>query len=96
MDPETVQVGESFGESGMCIPGALVFRCDVSDPIKRASDLEALKDRVISSLRQGDNAYVHYVAGIKRAPIVAAILSAMLMGIKLDEAKDIINQSRKL
>ena len=46
MEPEAVQIGELFRESGVRIPGAFVFRCDVSNPVTRVSDLEALSDQL--------------------------------------------------
>ena len=96
MDPEVVHIGEALTEAGIRIPGAQVFRCDVSNPTNMRSDLEAFKHIVIESLRQGNNVYVHCVAGIRRAPIIAAGISAMAMGIRLKDAKDIINQSRNV
>ena len=47
-------------------------------------------------LEQGDNAYVHCVSGISRAPMAAAVMSSMLMGIDFEDAKDIINQTRNV
>jgi len=91
MEPETVIVDER--EAGRRIPGAFVFRCDVSNPVTRTSDFESLQEFVITSLRQGDNVYVHCVTGVRRAVIVAALLSAILMDIDLEAAMDIINQS---
>jgi rhodanese-related sulfurtransferase len=92
MEPESVIIDER--EAGRRIPGAFVFRCDVSNPVTRTSDFEALQEFVITSLRQEDNVYVHCVTGVRRAVIVAALLSAILMDIKLEAAMDIINQSR--
>ena len=92
MEPESVIIDER--EAGRRIPGAFVFRCDVSNPVARTSDFEALQEFAITSLRQGDNVYVHCVTGVRRAVIVAALLSAILMDITLEAAIDIINQSR--
>ena len=92
MEPESVIIDER--EAGRRIPGAFVFRCDVSNPVARTSDFEALQEFTITSLRQGDNVYVHCVTGVRRAVIVAALLSAILMDITLEAAIDIINQSR--
>ena len=55
-----------------------------------------LKSCLVNSLRQGDNAYVHCISGITRAPTAAAVMSAMLMGISFAEAKDIIHQTRNV
>ena len=56
--------------------------------------MRALRSCLINSLRQGDNAYVHCVSGLSRAPMAAAVLCAMLMGIRFEEAQDIIDQTR--
>ena len=58
--------------------------------------MRALKSCLVNSLRQGDNAYVHCVSGISGAPVAAAVLSSLLMGISLEEAKAIINQTRNV
>ena len=94
MEPEAIKIDEKA--SGMRIPGAFVFRCDVFNPVTRTPDFETLQEFVITSLRQGDNVYVHCVTGIRRSVIVAALLSAVLMGITLEAAMDIINQSRNV
>ena len=80
----------------MHIPGAILFRCEMSNPHARLQDMQMLRPCVVSSLRRGDDAYIHCVSGITRAPMAAAVLSAMLMGITLDEAKNIINQTRNV
>jgi len=84
---------EPHGEWGMFIPGTKAFRCEMSNPQTRSGDLRVLRSCVINSLRQGDNAYVHCVSGISEAPMTAALLSAMLMSINLDEAMSIIEQT---
>ena len=94
MEPEAVRIDER--ESGTRIPGAFVFHCDAFNPVTRTSDFEALQEFVITSMRQGDNVYVHCVAGVRRAVIVAAILSTISMDIMLETAMDIINQSRNV
>ena len=91
MEPEAIKIDER-GASGMRIPGAFVFRCDVFNPVTRTPDFETLQEFVITSLRQGDNVYVHCVTGIRRSVVVAALLSARLMSITLEAAMDIINQ----
>ena len=52
--------------------------------------------RVINSLRQGDNAYIHCVSGISRAPVAAAVLASSLMDISFERAKYIISQVRNV
>lgn len=49
-DPEEVEVIEG-GEAGMRIPGALVFRCEMSNPDTRSSDMRSLLSCLTNSLR---------------------------------------------
>jgi len=93
--PTHVQV-EPRGEWGMLIPGTRAFRCEMSNPEARLADMRALKACLVNSLRQGDNAYVHCVSGLSRAPMAAAVMGAMLMGISFEEAKGIIDQTRNV
>ena len=58
--------------------------------------MQALKSILVNSLRQGDNAYVHCVSGISRAPMAAAVMCSFLMGITFDQAKDLIGQTRNV
>ena len=94
-DPTEVTVAVNKGR-GMHIPGAVLFRCEISNPHARLVDMQILRPRVFDSLRNGHNVYIHCVSGITRAPMAAAVLCAMLMGITLEEAKHIISQSRNV
>ena len=87
---------EPGGEKGMLIPGTVVFRCEMSNQHSRLSDMRALKSCLVNSLRQGDNAYVHCVEGISQAPMAAAVMCSILMGLSSEKAKDIINQTRSV
>ena len=51
---------------------------------------------LFNSLRQGENAYVHCVSGISRAPVAAAVMSAVLMNISFNEARGIIDLVRNV
>jgi len=84
------------GGDGMIIPDTVQFRCEMSNPHARLADMRMLKSCLVNSLRQGDNAYVHCVSGISRAPMAAAVMSAMLMGITFEEAQGIIDQTRNV
>jgi hypothetical protein len=84
------------GEIGMLIPDTLLFRCEMSHSGHREGDIEALSACFVNSLRKGDNGYIHCVSGISRAPMAAAILCSMLMGISFDLARVIISQSRNI
>jgi len=94
-DPTDVQV-EMGGEAGMLIPDTVIFRCEMSNSHAQLADMRALKSCLLNSLRQGDNAYVHCVSGISRAPMAASVMGAILMGISFEKAKDIINQTRNV
>jgi len=87
--------GDSGGD-GMIIPDTVQFRCEMSNPHARLADMRMLKSCLVNSLRQGDNAYVHCISGISRAPMAAAVMSAILMGITFEEAKGIIDQTRNV
>ena len=80
----------------MFIPNTVSYRCEMSNPKARTTDMQALKSIVVNSLRQGDNAYVHCVSGISRAPMAAAVMCSILMGITFDQAKDLIGQTRNV
>ena len=94
-DPTEVQV-EPGGAKGAFIPGTCSFRCEMSNPYARLADMQALKSTLVNSLRQGDNAYVHGVSGISKAPMAAAVMSSMLMGINFKDAEYIINQTHNV
>ena len=93
--PDKVRL-EPDGEWGMFIPGTIDFRFDMANPQSRTADLQAMKSCLVDSLRQGDNAYVHSVSNISTAPIAAATLGAILMGISFWEAQNIIEQTCSL
>jgi hypothetical protein len=82
------------GAQGMWIPGTKSFRCEMSRAQSRSRDVRALMPCLFNSLRQGDNAYVHCISGVTRAPMAAALFSAKLMGVSFKEAQDIVNQTR--
>jgi hypothetical protein len=94
-DPPDVQV-QAVGESGMIIPGTVVFRCEMSNPNERLSEAQLARTHLVNSLRQGDNAFIHCISGISRAPLCAAVMSAILMGISLERAKNIVGQVRNV
>jgi len=93
--PTNVQT-EPGGEWGELIPWTRAFRFDIAEPCGRSRELRALRECVVNSLKQGDNAYVHCISGISEAPMAAALLSAMLMKISFEAAQGIINQVRNV
>ena len=58
--------------------------------------MRSLKLCLVNALRQGDNAYVYRISGVTRAPMAAAAMGAVLMGISFGEAEGIINQTRNV
>ena len=94
-DPTECQV-ETDGAEGMLIPDTVPFRCAMSNPSSRLHDMRMLKSCLVNSLRQGDNAYVHCIAGTTRAPIAASVMGAMLMGISFAESKSIVDKVRNV
>jgi len=93
--PTDVQV-EQGGEWGQWIPETVRFRFEMSNPQVRSRDFRKLRTCFINSLRQGDNAYVHCISGLSRAPMAATLLSARLMNISFTEALDNIRQTRNI
>ena len=81
---------------GMIIPDTRLLRCEMSREDHREHDMEAIIPLLADSLRQGNNAYIHCVSGISRAPLAAAILCAVFMNISFGRAKDIITQIRNI
>ena len=94
-DPTAVEV-EKDGEQGMHIPGTISYRCEMSNPHARLIDMRLLRSTLVNSLRQGDNAYVHCVSGISRAPMAAAVMCSLLMKISFKESQKIINSVRNV
>ena len=84
------------GEKGERIPDTMAFRCEMSNSRQRLTDMRLLKPRVVNSLRQGDNAYIHCVTGVSRAPVAAAVIASSLMDVSFGRAKYIINQARNV
>lgn len=71
--PSQIEIGRNLG-SGCMIPGTMAFRLELSRRDRQARDYHALCAQVISALRQGDNAYIHCMAGIHRGPVGGAII----------------------
>ena len=65
---------------GMCIPGSMQMTVEMSNDSRRVHDIRRVRQLLVSSLRQGDNAYVHCMTGLCRAPLAAAILGGILTG----------------
>ena len=94
--PTRVEVEEGEGEWGMFIPETAFYRCEMSNPERRSGDVRGLIPCLYNSLRQGDNAYVHCVSGLSRAPLAAALQGAVLMGTDFERAQSIVSQVRQV
>jgi hypothetical protein len=92
-EPTQVEVEQNSGQ-GIYIPESIAFRFEISNPHGRLGDMQSLRPCLVNSLRQGDNAYIHCISSMTRAPMAAAVLSAMLMRMTFEEAKGMINQTR--
>jgi hypothetical protein len=73
-DARTIKIDDSGWEHGCNIPGATRFKLEMSNPSTRLDDYRKLRARVVSALRQGDNAYVHCTAGVHSAAVAAALI----------------------
>ena len=70
---------EEGANRGVVIPNAELFKLEMSNHNARQRDIRRLRTTLVTSLRQGDNAYVHCVTGLARAPTAACILVSLLM-----------------
>ena len=77
--PTEVLVDDDEGGRGVIIPNAEFFKLEMSNPKMRQHDFRKLRTTVIIPFRQGNNAYVHCVTGLSRAPVAACILVSSLM-----------------
>ena len=66
--PHEVMISDKAGY-GCVIPGARVFKLEISHESKRIEDFRVLNHTVIPSIRMGDNAVVQCMGGRHRAPI---------------------------
>ena len=83
--PTEVWVDKRCDDSrGIFIPDAEYFRLEMSNPGSRQWDFRKLRTALLTSLRQGDNAYVHCMTGLCRAPLAASMLISLIMNEDLD------------
>ena len=88
--------GSKRRKTGQEIPGALVLRANVDCLEELFEDWKTVARECIYSLQQGDSTYVHCMAGIHRAGIVAAGLRAKIQGESLKEALAQIQKVRQI
>ena len=80
--------------SGLMIPGTRYFKFEMSNADQRPTDFRKLLPVVANSLLQGDNAYIHCMSGVHRAPLAAAVLAANLHDEALEDSMKRIESVR--
>lgn len=71
---------------GIRLRGAIYYQIIAGHERFREQDWMRIRQRVLSSIRAGDNAYVHCVSGLSRAPSVATLMVAHLMNMSVESA----------
>ena len=95
--PTEVWVDGSYANSkGLYIPDAEYFKLEMSNYSARQKDFRKLRTTVLTSLRQGDNAYVHCMTGLARAPMAASLLVSLLMDEDIDAAMHRVDSLRNV
>ena len=95
--PTEVWVDKRCDDSrGIFIPDAEYFRLEMSNPGSRQWDFRKLRTALLTSLRQGDNAYVHCMTGLCRAPLAASMLTSLIMNEDVDAAMKRVESLRNV
>ena len=95
--PTEVWVDDSnYDSRGMFIPDAEYFKLEMSNPGARQQDFRKLRTTLLTSLRQGDNAYVHCMTGLARAPLAASLLASLLMNEDVEAAMRRVDNLRNV
>ena len=74
------------------MPHVIVVNLNMDNP--GAAARNGVSELIVRSLRQGDNAFVHCMAGIHRAALAGCMLRALLHDETLDEAISTVKQVR--
>ena len=78
--PTDVRVDDADPDSqGMLLPDTEFHKLEMSNDGVRKQDLRMLRTNLLTSMRQGDNAYIHCMTGLCRAAIGGALLASVLM-----------------
>ena len=78
--PTEVMVDDADPESyGVLLPDTEYFKLEMSNAGVRKQDLRKLRTTLLTSMRQGDNAYIHCMTGLCRAAIGGALVGALVM-----------------
>ena len=75
-------------------PGARHHNITLSHPPSRGESWEGIRSSVFNTLAAGGSVYVHCMAGVHRAPNLAALLVAHVQGISFDDAGEHIRRLR--
>ena len=95
--PTEVMVDECDENSrGVVIENAEYFKLEMSNETTRQQDFRRLRTTLLTSLRQGDNAYIHCMTGLCRAPLAASICASLLMNEDVDHSMQRIENVRNV
>ena len=81
---------------GKQIPGALVLQLNMDKPKEAEKEWPDVIRTVYSSLHQGDNAYVHCMAGVHRAGLTGPMMRSSVHGETFDEALKQVGSVRQI
>ena len=70
---------DGWQEKGCNLPGSILVKIEASHPASVLADFKKHLPFILTSLETGDNVYVHCVSGLSRGPLVASLLSALLL-----------------
>ena len=79
---------------GVTMPNVILIMLNMDNAKAAAKEWPSVSKLVVKSLRQGDNAYVHCMAGVHRAGAAGAMLRAHLQDETLDEALAAVKRLR--
>ena len=81
---------------GVYMAGTEYYKFEMSHKSLRAPDFRKLRTALMTSLRQGDSAYIHCVSGLTRAPLGGGICASFLMNEPLDTSMKRVESLRNV
>ena len=81
---------------GIVIPRTLVLRLNMEDAEQAQREWPEVMRLVYTSLCQGDNAYIHCMAGVHRAGCAGVLMRAILHGESVKRALDQVGRVRQI
>ena len=78
------------------MPRVIVVNLNMDNPEVAAKNWPGVSKLVVRSMRQGDNAFVHCMAGVHRAALAGCMFRALLHDETLDEAIATVKQVRRV